>query len=164
MRDHIRNAGNADPDPTSNITKSTQTIVTNFAHVVEEGDPGLVYSNLNTSDTVFGYIFQSITFINQNLTDSNLVEATSSLKSNVTELTGFIIQNYDEFRSVAFNFKADIVDFDFTITENTVDSQSTTISLTSKSSDSPILSEIIFGSMIFLAIITSKLHMRKKKV
>lgn len=155
MRDHIRNAGNADTVPTSSIATSTGNIVINFANIVEEGDPGLVYSKLNNSETTFGNIFQSIIYINQNLTESNFIQATDSLKNNVTELTGFILQNYEEFRSVVFNFKVDIVDFEVTITES---------SITSKSSDSPILSEIVFLSMIFIAIITSKLHMRKKKV
>lgn len=86
------------------------------------------------------------------------------MKGNVTELTEFILQNYDEFRSVVFNLKVDITDFEVTITESSIVSSSTTDSSTSKSSDSPILAEIIFLSMIFIATFTGKLHKRKKKV
>ncbi|MHA2028482.1 MAG: hypothetical protein ACW99A_08300 [Candidatus Kariarchaeaceae archaeon] len=164
MRDHIRNAGNGDPDSTSEIATTANEILSSFDDVIGTLTLSTNLTEFGVSNTMFGKTYNSIMQVVENVTSTNLATYELNLKSNVTELTAFLIENYESFRDLVFNFNIEISDLKVDIAESTSTSTGEPTTTKSEKDDSSIQFSIFMTTIVLLSLLLSKIKSIQKKL
>jgi hypothetical protein len=165
MRDHIRNAGNGDPDSASEIAVTANDILGSFDAITGTLTPTSPLTEFGGSTTIFGDLYNALDQIQQELTAGNLAAFELQLKSNITLLTAFLIDKYSLFRDLVFNFEFELEELVVDILD--VHSSTTSDGLltsTSSSDDSSIQFSIFVVSIVLLPILMAKFKFNQKKL